>query len=236
MKLATWPRERRALLDTSNEIFAEVSKRYDCMKGLLSWGQELTWKRRALERLVAVRSGRCLDLATGTGDIPVLMARVAPEMACYGLDLNRAMLRRAVAGATGLRRRVVCADFSALPYASGSFDVVTIGYGLRYAPDLGGFFQEARRVLRPGGVLFSFDIGHPRNGAWRRLWMAYLLLSGSLMGLVLHWRLTTYWHLVESLRAFPEQPAVRALMRESGFATVQSVEIMNGALVAHGAS
>ena len=56
------------------------------------------------------------------------------------------------------------------------------------------------------------------------------------MGLVLHWRLTTYWHLVESLRAFPEQPAVRALMRESGFATVQSVEIMNGALVAHGAS
>ena len=90
-------------------------------------------------------------------------------------------------------------------FTDGSFDAITIGYGLRYPPDLRGFLAGVSRLLRPGGRFLSLDFGLPQNRAYRSIALAYLLVFGSAWGLALHGRPGTYAHIVESLRAYPMQ-------------------------------
>jgi demethylmenaquinone methyltransferase / 2-methoxy-6-polyprenyl-1,4-benzoquinol methylase len=103
-----------------------------------------------------------------------------------------------------------------------------VGYGLRYPLDLRGTLAEIRRSLRPGGVFVSLDFGIPSNGILRRVLFGYLLAMGTMWGLVLHGRPGTYWHIVESLRAYPGQEGLARLMEEVGFERVRVEERLFG--------
>jgi len=229
----SWPSDPRAALRESLAIFDRVAPRYDLMRRLVSGGREDAWKDETLRAALPSGPLRVLDLATGTGDIAAWIARERPGSRVVALDAHGGMLARArVKYGTGIAW--VRGDLNALPLGErGAFDAVTIGYGMRYVPNLVGLFRECRGLLSPAGTLWTFDLGRPRNRAWHAVWQAYLAVTGTALGTLLHGRPSTYWHLLESLAAFPGQEAVAGMMRQAGFPEVRVRERIGGVLAVH---
>lgn len=203
------------------------------MRSLISFGREAAWKRATLLGAVARPPARCLDVATGTGDVAALLLGAFPGTSVVGVDGNRAMLSRARGKVSPERARWVLGDLNRLPVEGAGFDVVTLAYGLRYCTDLPAFFARCRALLRPGGVFWSFDVGRPASRLLARLWTAYLFAFGTLLGIFLHGRPTTYWHLPVTLSRFPGQERVAELLREAGFSEVRCQDLLGGVLAVH---
>jgi demethylmenaquinone methyltransferase/2-methoxy-6-polyprenyl-1,4-benzoquinol methylase len=139
------------------------------------------------------------------------------------------MIARARLKCAGMDRvEFALADLNAMPVAAGAFDGLMVGYGLRYMDDLASGAAAAYRALRPGGVFVSLDFGLPPRGWYRGLCLAYLFFFGTLWGLVLHGRLDTYWHIVESLRAYPGQDALSRALERAGFVRIVIAEQLGG--------
>jgi demethylmenaquinone methyltransferase/2-methoxy-6-polyprenyl-1,4-benzoquinol methylase len=230
VRLRVWPRaqnERTAYVD---DVFRRVAPRYDRLTRLLSFGGDRRWKRDAVSLLPPLGSaGRVLDLATGTADFPVLIRSAGGDAAVTALDRSGEMLAlgvRKCAAVPGVR--FVRGDLNRLPFPPATFDAVLFGYGWRYFDDLEGAARSLHALLKPGGTLVTLDFGVPRAGWYRRLCFAYLLVFGTLWGLVLHGRLDTYWHIVESLRAWPGQNALAKALERAGFGEIAIVERLGG--------
>lgn len=227
-----WPALREARRAYVDDIFRRIAPRYDLLTWVLSFGQDRRWKSAVITRLPAPREGGViLDLATGTAELPLLARAAGRRERVIAVDRSRSMLREGhgkarMAGAGAID--FVAGDLNTIPVADNVFDAVLIGYGLRYPQDLRRVLAEILRSLRPGGVFVSLDFGVPRNGILRRVMFGYLLAMGTVWGALLHGRPGTYWHIVESLRAYPGQQAVARMMEEVGFEAVRVEERLFG--------
>lgn len=231
--LKEWPKgatDRQAYVDPT---FATIAAKYDFMTRALSLGQEQRWKTKAIS-LIPKNGGlrRVLDLATGTGDFPIHLHDAGFDVPIIGLDRNSKMLDIAMQKcARQPRTSFIQGDLMQIPFKDHSFDVITMGYGLRYVVDIGQTLKETFRLLRSGGLFVCLDFGVPRNDLYRRLCFGYLLLLGTLWGLVLHGKRDTYWHIVESLNAYPGQEKVRRCLEEVGFSKIELREQLGGIIV-----
>ena len=210
-------------------LFSTIAERYDLITRLLSYGQDRRWKARVVE-LSAVRPNlRALDLACGTGDIAFALARRGADV--VGLDITHRMvqLARAKDGAA----RFVTGDMLALPFGDEAFDLVTTGYGLRNVPDLPRAIAEMRRVLKPGGVLISLDFDRPANAILRGVYLTYLTLVGSTLGIILHRDPDTYRYIPESIRRYPGAAEVNALIGRAGFSRSEYFPVLGGLMAIH---
>src|SRR5437870_8107532 len=175
---------------------------------------------------------RVLDVACGTGDL--LFAAAPRAQQAVGLDVTLGMLQLARAKAQTPRRTVfVTGDMVALPFADRRFTVVTTGYGLRNVPDLPQAVTEIRRVLQPGGRLLSLDFNRPANALVRNIYLAYLTIVGSALGLVLHGDADTYRYIPESIRNYPGAKGVAAILEQSGFGDVRVIPLLAGLMAIH---
>ena len=215
-------------------MFGAVAPRYDFLNALLSGGCDAGWRkfltRKASEQAPAPR--RLLDLATGTGDVLRTLRRggaVAEGGLSLGADLCGPMLDEArKKGISPLLR----ADGLRLPFADGSLDAVTIAFGLRNLEDRAAGLREIARVLTPGGVLYVLEFSHP----WRWLAPLYFAYLRHVLPHVAGWAgapRDAYTYLGDSIRAFPNQPALAALMRECGFAQVDWWNLTAGISALH---
>ncbi len=210
-------------------MFDAVAPRYDRTNDLLSLGQDRLW-RRAVVRAVAPRPGeRVLDLAAGTGTYSAALAATgATVVAC---DFSRGML------AEGRRRHphlaFVAGDALELPFAAGTFDAVTISFGLRNVADPDAAARELWRVTRPGGRLVVCEFSHPH---WAPLRRAYLGALGRVLPAVAR-RVSSdpeaYGYLAESIRAWPDQAALAARLQAAGWAGVAWRDLSLGAVALH---
>jgi demethylmenaquinone methyltransferase/2-methoxy-6-polyprenyl-1,4-benzoquinol methylase len=211
----------------ARRLFATIADRYDVITRLLSYGQDARWKRRLLELAAIGPHDRALDLACGTGDLTVHI----------GLDVTWRMLelakRRAGRRLTAAGCRLLQGDMMSLPFAAGSFTVVTTGYGLRNVPDLSLAIDEARRVLAPGGRLLSLDFNRPEQPLLRTTYLAYLTVVGSILGWALHGDPDTYRYIPESIRRYPGARGVARLLEERGFTEVRVVPLLGGLMAIH---
>jgi ubiquinone/menaquinone biosynthesis methyltransferase len=228
----------------NRRLFATIAPRYDLITRLLSYGQDARWKRRVAEIVRAEGprpergasaqppSRRVLDLACGTGDVALSLAQ-GHDVA--GLDLTPAMLTiaRGRASAAGARIPWIAGDMTSLPIADATFDVVTTSYGLRNVPALDQALAEIARVLRPGGLLVSLDFNKPSGAAVRGIYLGYLTVVGSLMGLALHGDADTYRYIPHSIRRYPGAEGVAELMRASGFTDVRIEPKLGGLMTIH---
>jgi demethylmenaquinone methyltransferase/2-methoxy-6-polyprenyl-1,4-benzoquinol methylase len=232
-----WPQsadERQAYVDP---IFSTIAPKYDFMTRALSLGWEQRWKRKAIA--VAPKDGsirRILDLASGTRDFLLHLIHGGFDGRVIALDRNPHMLGLALQKC-GRNARVsfIQGDLMDIPFKSHSFDVITMGYGLRYPIDIRQVLKEIFRLLRCGGVFVCLDFGLPGNRLYRGLCFGYLLLMGSLWGLILHGQADTYWHIVESLKAYPGQEAIRKWLKGAGFCAIELREMLGGVIVIHSA-
>ena len=216
-------------------IFATIADRYDFITVVLSYGQDRRWKRRLIDLAAPHPGARALDLATGTGDIAFALASRGARV--VGLDITFRMIELAnskvARPAAPPSPSFLVGDMLALPFPSGSFDIVTTGYGLRNVPNLVTAIEEIGRVLSPGGRVLSLDFNRPSNRLVRSAYLAYLTLVGAALGWVLHRDPDTYRYIPASIRQYPGAEAVARLFESRGFTGVRCYPVLGGLMTIH---
>jgi demethylmenaquinone methyltransferase/2-methoxy-6-polyprenyl-1,4-benzoquinol methylase len=196
-------------------VFSSVAERYDLMNDLMSLGLHRLLKRITVE-MSGVREGhRVLDLAGGTGDFS---AHYAPLVGSSGrvvlADINRAMTERGrdrLLNEGHLNVAVCQANAEQLPFATASFDCVTIGFGLRNVTDKERALREMHRVLKPGGRLLVLEFSKPKSPLLETAYTAFQSLWPA-MGRIVTGDAASYRYLVESIRVFPDQKALKQMI------------------------
>jgi len=207
-------------------LFGRIAPHYDLLNTVISLGLHGGWRRRTLRLLAPQRGDLCLDVAAGTGDFAVRLARRGARP--VALDMTPEML--AVA-----RRRVpdlwiVAADAFVLPFADGTFDCLTAGFGFRHAKqDLPLILAELRRVLKPGGRCASLELSHPPQRLWDRLSGLYIHMLLPAIGSVVDKE--AYQYLADSLQGYPNAEQLADLFVQAGFARC-SYELLTGGVAA----
>jgi demethylmenaquinone methyltransferase/2-methoxy-6-polyprenyl-1,4-benzoquinol methylase len=175
-----------------------------------------------------------LDVATGTADIPLILARSALNIRkIIGLDLSEGMLSvgRHKLERAGCSSRVElrAGDGQDLAFADNSFDVVTVGFGLRNFSDLMKGITEAYRVLRPGGSFIILEFSRPDRFPFRQLHEAYLRFVVPLVGFILTGDLKAYTYLSRTVAAFPYGERFSRIIRQAGFKEAERRPLFPGA-------
>jgi demethylmenaquinone methyltransferase/2-methoxy-6-polyprenyl-1,4-benzoquinol methylase len=214
------------------EVFDRVAGRYDLMNDLLSFGLHRLWKAFAVS-VARVRPGeRVLDVASGSGDLARAFAARGARV-CMS-DINRAMLARGrgrLLDAGRLAPAVQC-DAEHLPFASGSFDCVSVGFGLRNMTHKEAALAEMARVLRPGGRLLVLEFSQ----IWKPLQKPYDLYSFGVMpwlGAKVAGDAAAYRYLAESIRMHPDQATLAAMLERAGLEEVEYFNLAAGAVAVH---
>jgi demethylmenaquinone methyltransferase/2-methoxy-6-polyprenyl-1,4-benzoquinol methylase len=223
-------------LDTRlmREMFHTVAPRYNFITRAFSYGLDPGWKRSLVDRAELPARPVVLDLACGTGDFSRLVAERYPGACAIAADLTERMLR--LGRRQGNVRDAVCADAGVLPFATGAFDCVFIGYGLRNFPDLAHALREIERVTRPGGLLVTLDFFLPANRLLRWLYLGYLYAQGVFWGFVLHGRPRIYTYIPDSLRSFVSLDDYDAHLRRAGYGKVRVRKCILGGIGLHWAA
>jgi demethylmenaquinone methyltransferase/2-methoxy-6-polyprenyl-1,4-benzoquinol methylase len=231
------PGEQRAA--KVGELFATIARRYDLINDIQSFGLHRIWKRRLL-RLAHPQPGeRALDLCCGTGDLALALAKHDAEVT--GLDFSEPMLQVARGKARRLKSKVqsprsvefLCGDAQRIPFPENTFDILTIGYGLRNLADLDAGLRDMLRVTKPGGRLLVLEFGKPDNSKWRALYFSYLSVFLPIFGKVFCGKAAAYAYILESLRHYPSQADVAARMRALGWQNVRVINLMGGTMSIH---
>jgi len=217
------------------DVFDRVAERYDVMNDLMSLGLHRYWKAFAIAVARPRRGERVLDVASGSGDLAAALARrVGAEGEVWATDVNRRMLERGrdrLLDSGALTPAVQC-DAERLPFAAGSFDCLTVAFGLRNMTHKEKALAEMARVLKPGGRLVVLEFSQ----VWAPLKPLYDLYSFK----VLPWlgervagAAEPYRYLAESIRLHPDQAALKAMLESSGFADVEVYNLAAGVVAVH---
>jgi demethylmenaquinone methyltransferase / 2-methoxy-6-polyprenyl-1,4-benzoquinol methylase len=203
-------------------MFDDIAPRYDLANAVLSLGFDRGWRRQALVWALAHEPGDVLDVATGTADLAIALHRARPSARVVGVDFSEAMLARGrvKAARRGVDVRLEVGDGTDLPYPDGSFDAVTIAYGLRNFTDVDAGLREFRRVLRPGGRLVVLEFPPPPKGPFGALFRLYFTRVMPVLGGWLSGRKSAYAYLPASVLAFPTPDVLAERMRSAGFTGV----------------
>jgi demethylmenaquinone methyltransferase/2-methoxy-6-polyprenyl-1,4-benzoquinol methylase len=214
------PREIAAMFDG-------VSTRYDRTNTLLSFGLDRSWRRSTRSALCLQAGETCLDLAAGTLVSTEELSRSGASV--VGADLSLGMLR------VGHRVRpgvpLLAADALALPFPDGCFDAVTISFGLRNISDVEGALRELLRVTRPGGRLVVCEFSQPV--LLRRFYLEYLMRALPAVARRASSNPDAYVYLAESIRAWPGQAALAAVLREAGWTQAGWRNLSGGIVALH---
>jgi demethylmenaquinone methyltransferase/2-methoxy-6-polyprenyl-1,4-benzoquinol methylase len=216
-----------------NDLFAAIARRYDLINDLQSFGLHRLWKRR-VAILAQVKPGnRALDLCCGTGDLALALAKRGA--ATTGLDFSQPMLEVAARRQSQLMSQIahlrfVQGDAQQVPFPDCSFDIVTVGYGLRNLKSWERGLDEMHRVAKPGARLIVLDFGKPANALWRALYFTHLRCSVPLIGLLFCGNASAYAYILESLKHYPAQMAVAEKMRCLKLANVRVFNLLGGAM------
>ena len=205
------------------QMFDGIAGDYDRLNHIMSLGIDRSWRRRAIKEIVSRGVAQeILDIACGTGDFSIAIARaMAPSSRVTGLDLSEGMLAvmRSKLAAAGLEGRVACVqgDSEALPYAGGSFDCVTIAFGIRNFEHRETALREILRVLKPGGKLVILELSVPSNPVIRWCYNLYFTRILPLIGGKVSGDKAAYRYLPASVLNFPAKDEWMATMRACGY-------------------
>lgn len=216
----------------SGQMFDQIAGRYDLLNRVMSMGIDRSWRRKTVVALELPACARVLDLATGTGDLALMIVRLHPDAQVVGSDPSNRMLEVGIekVARSGLADRVdlQLGDAQALPYQDDSFDGCCIAFGIRNVPDRSAALAEMARVTKPGGRIAVLELGEPSVG-----WLSPIarfhvrkvipriggILSGS----------REYKYLQESIAAFPPAAEFAKQMRASGLHVLEVKPLTFGA-------
>lgn len=212
--------------DYVRAMFDRIAGRYDLINDAMTLGHHRAWKNAVMKHVRPRAGDRALDLATGTGDLARRLKRATEPVTA--LDFSAEMLVRARQrgedGITWLQ-----GDMLALPFADGSFEVVTVGYGLRNVVDIPRALAEAFRVLTPGGRFASLDLARPRWPITAPFMNFFSHRVVPLIGKTISGDADAYTYLPESNAAFLSQDELAEALKAAGFVDVKVQDLLGGA-------
>jgi demethylmenaquinone methyltransferase / 2-methoxy-6-polyprenyl-1,4-benzoquinol methylase len=237
-------------------MFDVIAPRYDDFTRLFSFGMDARWKAQAirvaataLDAMLAERSGAmaappiAVDLACGTGDLAIGVARAArdrhPTLRVLGVDAAVEMVRHAQRRLAGADRdaadmvHVAHGDMTAIALQDGAASLVTAGYAVRNAPDATLAIREAARVLQRGGTYITLDFYRPAFAPWRLALLGYLRVAGDLVGWTWHRSPVVYGYIARSIDHFMSWQAFSAQLTAHGFRVRSVTRWLGGGVALH---
>ncbi len=220
-------------------VFSSVASQYDIMNDLMSGGMHRLWKRRMISTAAIGAGSRVLDVAAGSGDIAIGLARkMGPSGRVVLTDLNGPMLAEGACrvideGFLPERADCIQSDGTRLAFADNSFDCVTIAFGIRNFLDIEAGLAEFYRVLKPGGQFICLEFSRPTLPGLDVVYDAYSFNMIPLIGEKVTGDRDSYQYLVESIRRFPNQERFAKLIGKAGFGLVKYDNLTGGVVALH---
>lgn len=219
-------------------IFSAIAKKYERFNAISSFGAYKLWLNGMMKQASIAPTDRVLDVAGGTGDVSFTVARskhpahilctdLVPEM----LDVAKAHYQEGAADGVPVDFQVV--DAQNMPFEDASFDVLTMAYGIRNMPKREQALAEMFRVLKPGGQLVCLEFSTPPNALWRALYHFYLRFLIPFWGGLITGEKDGFVYLSKSIKAFPDQEHLAAMMKDAGFAKVTWKNYTGGIAAVH---
>ena len=214
------------------QMFDSIAPAYDFMNRAMTFGIDKLWRRRAVKMIAKHAPKRILDIATGTGDLAIRLAKSLKPESVVGVDLSEQMLaigkekvkKEGLAGIVSLSP----ADCMHLPFENEIFDCVTVAYGVRNFEHLQQGYEEMHRVLRSGGVLCVIELSTPTSPLVKPFYKAYTKWIIPAVGRLVSKDVRAYSYLPESIAAVPQGENMLALMKNAGFSQCSFIPLTFG--------
>lgn len=210
-------------------MFDDVAEKYDLTNDVLSLGQARLWRKEVAKAVKARPAEKVLDLAAGTATSSMSLAATGAYV--VPCDFSQGMLRQ------GKKRHpwmpFTAGDATKLPFADGVFDAVTISFGLRNVQDTDLALRELYRVTKPGGRIVICEFSHPTWAPFRTVYEEYLMRALPPTARAVSSNPDAYVYLAESIRAWPDQPALAARLKGAGWSKVAWRNLTGGIVALH---
>ena len=223
--------------DHVGEVFHSVAEEYDLMNDAMSFGMHRIWKKILIELSELSESSVALDIASGTADIPKLINKKFKSVSVHVTDINESMLAlgkdRAINDNFFHKCNFALASGENLPYQDKTFDLVTVGFGLRNFTDKRKGLKEMKRVLKSDGVLLVLEFSKPTNSLFSKIYDWYSFNVIPKLGKLLANDSESYQYLAESIRMHPDQETLKDMVLDSGFNECKFFNLVNGVVAIH---
>jgi demethylmenaquinone methyltransferase/2-methoxy-6-polyprenyl-1,4-benzoquinol methylase len=226
----------RAALDKKpadvRRMFDAVARRYDVTNDVLSFGQDRRWRKVVLDAVDPSYGDTVLDLAAGTGTSSQPFADAGATVVPCDFSLGMLQVGKQALPALPF----TAGDGTRLPFRDGTFDAVTISFGLRNIVDPVAGLREMRRVTRPGGRLVVCEFSHPTWSPWRTVYVEYLMRALPAVARAVSSAPDAYVYLAESIRAWPDQAGLAAMIADAGWQRPEWLNLSGGIVALHRAT
>ncbi|MGI8855906.1 MAG: bifunctional demethylmenaquinone methyltransferase/2-methoxy-6-polyprenyl-1,4-benzoquinol methylase UbiE [Thermomicrobiales bacterium] len=219
-------------------MFDTIAPRYDLMNRVMTFGMDRCWRNFVVAQAAPPVGGSALDVATGTGDIAIALAkRIGRRGSVIATDFSQGMMRpgpgKAARAGVGNVVRFMAADALDLPFPDDTFDCVTTGFAMRNVTDIERAFREMRRVTKPGGRVVCLEVAKPGLPPARFLHQLYFNHIVPMLGRIITGNGEAYRYLPESARTFPPPPTLAAIMERAGLRAVHFRRLSLGSVAVH---
>ena len=219
------------------DVFHSVAEEYDLMNDAMSFGMHRLWKKMLIELSELSEGSMALDIASGTADIPRLINKKFKSVSMHVTDINASMLalgkERAINENFFHNCNFALASGESLPYQDQTFDLVTVGFGLRNFTDKEKGLREMKRVLKPDGVLLILEFSKPTNSFFSKVYDWYSFNIIPKLGSFLANDSKSYQYLAESIRMHPDQETLKNMVLDAGFNDCKFYNLVNGVVAIH---
>ena len=220
-------------------MFNNISKNYDDLNRVISFGIDISWRKKVVQIVSKNNPQQILDIATGTGDLALMMSTLAPEK-IIGLDISEGMLsvgkEKISKAQLNDKIEMVVGDSEDIRYADNTFDAITVSFGVRNFANLDKGLSEIRRVLKPKGTLVVLETSNPTKFPFKQGYKFYTSFILPVIGKLFSKDKIAYSYLSESANFFPFGEAFNNILKKNGFINTTHTPVTFGVATIYSAS
>lgn len=220
-----------------HSVFENIAHRYDFMNSLLSFRRHKAWRDFTMKKMRVQQGDTALDVACGTADWTIALAKESKTGEITGIDFSQKMLEVGEKKIKSIQLdrqiKLIQGNAMELPFEDDTFDHATIGFALRNVPDVETVLSEMKRVVKPGGKVVSLELSKPNWPPFRKLYYLYFYRILPFLGKIFADRYEQYAWLPESLTNFPDQKELAAIFQKAGLQNVEVYSLTGGIAALH---